>query len=603
MNRAAFSRLHTCLVALALAASAALASSPDTPATRPAVPDAGVDRPTQTDPLLIDSDPIAQFSPRLLEVWLEALARPDADTRRAAADAIADAHAKGLPGALDRAATPLLKALDAPGQHPLVKLACLHALIAINDRAAAPSLLAHAQTDGLDAVLLVEPALVAWNYLPAREVWLARLQDSQASRQSIISALGSLAAVQEPKLAALARKMVLDPALDSSLRLAAARALSAVSTSNEDDARTLYAAGAPIADRLLAATLLSTARGPAAQQLLLQMARDQEPAVQALPLRRLLDLDVHLLAPLNAELVASADPNVRLLAIEGLLGQQTPEAIAFLARLLDDPNVKARASARQACVALSGQGDLRPVVCRELLAVLAGAQWRALEQAALALGTIDEKAAADRLVILLDADRAEVRLAAAVALRRLGVPATAPAVLDRATRLAHDWKTMDPKLAADPSSHLPEQWDAELAQLLCALGKLRHAPAENLCMQMVPKMSGYGVPSREAACWALGKIHEGTPSPAVAAALAGRARDGAIDKPEATEVRVASTIALGRMHDKGQLGTAQGLLKNEMSPRQVAVAARWAIHELTGQWPPELPEVTSQPSGWFIEPY
>src|SRR5207302_11124393 len=57
---------------------------------------------------------------------------------------------------------------------------------------------------------------------------------------------------------------------------------------------------------------------------------------------------------------------------------------------------------------------------------------RGLEQAATAAGALRHAPAAERLVQLLSHDDPEVRVPAAWALRRLAVPATAAALLERA---------------------------------------------------------------------------------------------------------------------------------------------------------------------------
>src|SRR5262249_53251073 len=105
---------------------------------------------------------VARFDPRLKALWLEALARPEADLQRQAADAIARAHALGMPG-LREAAPPLLAALEAPDAHPVARLACARALITLDARQAAPALMALARSGGFEAARLLEPALARWD--------------------------------------------------------------------------------------------------------------------------------------------------------------------------------------------------------------------------------------------------------------------------------------------------------------------------------------------------------------------------------------------------------------------------------------------------------
>src|SRR6516165_3659218 len=79
--------------------------------------------------------PILRFSPRLLPLWLEALARPESDLKRQAADAIAKAHRLGMPG-LAEAVPPLLKELEASDAPLVVRLAVARTLVALDARQA-----------------------------------------------------------------------------------------------------------------------------------------------------------------------------------------------------------------------------------------------------------------------------------------------------------------------------------------------------------------------------------------------------------------------------------------------------------------------------------
>src|SRR5262245_39651604 len=83
---------------------------------------AGPDTARDQDPRLdapAEAKPVAKFDPRLKALWLGALARPEADLKRQAADAIARAHALGMPD-LGDAVPPLLAELEAAEGHPVV---------------------------------------------------------------------------------------------------------------------------------------------------------------------------------------------------------------------------------------------------------------------------------------------------------------------------------------------------------------------------------------------------------------------------------------------------------------------------------------------------
>src|SRR5262245_64744160 len=74
----------------------------------------------ETDPALgaVDAGPpVVKFHPRLKALWLEALARPEADLKRQVAEAIAKAHPLGMPG-LNEAVPQLVADLDAANTPP-----------------------------------------------------------------------------------------------------------------------------------------------------------------------------------------------------------------------------------------------------------------------------------------------------------------------------------------------------------------------------------------------------------------------------------------------------------------------------------------------------
>src|SRR5260370_18075077 len=83
---------------------------------------------------LMDHDPEIQVpaavvvnSPALIPLWLEALARPEADMQRMSADAIARGHSLAMPG-LQEAVPQLENLLTSAQSHPSARLAAARAL-------------------------------------------------------------------------------------------------------------------------------------------------------------------------------------------------------------------------------------------------------------------------------------------------------------------------------------------------------------------------------------------------------------------------------------------------------------------------------------------
>src|SRR5689334_12751589 len=106
------------LLSAALLVAAAFAGSRPARAEPPADP--LLEQPMYVSPALPEPGRLPpQFDPRLKALWLQALKRPDADTRRIAADAIARAYPLGFKD-LAEAADPLRAMLEDPHEPPAV---------------------------------------------------------------------------------------------------------------------------------------------------------------------------------------------------------------------------------------------------------------------------------------------------------------------------------------------------------------------------------------------------------------------------------------------------------------------------------------------------
>src|SRR5712691_10892190 len=99
------------------------------------------------DPEIILRAPVKVFSERLKPLWLQALARPEADMQRMAADAIARAQKFGIP-AMDETIPALVAVLTAPSSHPAARLAAAQALIGLDSKESAAQMAASAEKYG-----------------------------------------------------------------------------------------------------------------------------------------------------------------------------------------------------------------------------------------------------------------------------------------------------------------------------------------------------------------------------------------------------------------------------------------------------------------------
>jgi HEAT repeat protein len=574
-----------------------------------------IDSPMYKSPDLPGPTVVPVFPEKAKDLWLRALERPEADYRYKAAETIAQAHRRGMKG-LESTIPRLLAALDRPDQDTAVRLAAAQALITLDARDTAPSLLKQAQVGGTDLRLLVEPALAKWDYKPARAVWLERVRDPAASQASLFLAIQGLAAVREEKAAEPLRAIALSHLAPGPVRLEAARALGGLRREGlEKDAARLAADASPrgLPGRLVAAALLHQHQGEAAVKLLQGLAGDPEPAVAAPAVARLLEIDPNLLLPVRDDLLGSRDARLRSLAVEVLLRLPNDEHLRLLGDRLDDPHPDVRAQARRSLQALAGKPEWRPRVLAEGTRVLATENWRGVEQAAILLTGLDHKPAVGRLLALLTFPRAEVAVTAGWALRRLAVPETLPAITKYvgATRRRAFANASEPEEGGIPIILL----DFQLAQLNQLLGLQKYAAAEPVLREYVPRMAislGGGArgpaiqvlpEARAAAIWALGLLHEGKADAELATALETRLKEGMSMPPEDERVCLMSAIALGRMRAKEQLPTLQKFYAaNEPTASPINNASGWAVAQITGKpmTPPRTIHAIQR--DWFLTP-
>jgi HEAT repeat protein len=538
-------------------------------------------------------------------LWLKALERPEADLRCKAAEALALAHRRGMKG-LETTVAPLLAALDRADQHPTVRLAVARALITMEARDAAPSLFRQARSGSDDLRELVEPALARWDYRPARAVWLARLREPAVPRRALVLAIQGLAAVREGEAAERLREMLLSDRTDGAIRLEAARALGSLRDDGlEEDAWRLADDASPrgTVARLAAASLLSRQRGASAVRLLQGLAEDREPAVAALAVARLLEIDPELLVPGVERLLASPEAKVRSCAVEVLLRRPSAKHIHLLGDRLDDPDPSVRVKARRSLRELAAKKEWHDPVIAEATRVLATQQWRGLEQAVILLTQFEHKPAAGRLVELLPFERPEVYVTAAWGLRRLAVPETVPAVA--AYVEAELKRILAVGGAPDPEDNRSRGIDHQLSQLNQFLGQQKYGPADAVLRRFIPFHADNLMPeSRAAAIWALGVIHEGKNDPALAVALEERLNATDSKPPEDVRVRRMSALTLGRIRANGALSSLRARCPDqEPSENPVANACGWAIEQITGE-AMHPPKTIKRPErDWFLTPH
>ncbi len=564
-----------------------------------------------------------QLHPRMAELMNAALDQPQEST---VLEALADIRNLKLTALSDR----VIKLLDDP--RPLVRLSAAKVVEELDLKQAAPTLLKWTAkpTDSnpwdpvqIDQALIADRLLARWKPWEARDVWAARITSASTPmvlRQSACTAAAKLPPDNfTPPLTQTLIATFENPANPLSLRLAAADAFHVVEKGDFDEVH--FAKALQEKDPLIAARLLAHSDEHApqpAEPLLVKLAVNPEPAVQAIALRRLLELDDSAdIWPLAPVLVKSADPLVRLLAVKSTPIWHASDAVELLGPLLNDPHPDVRVEARTSLRTLAANPSLNPsirAVAKKLLAQAVdeigknpAPHWRASEQAILLLGELDEKPAAVDLVKTVDHQRLEVRVASVIALRSLNVADTRAPLIKIYSRLVDLTEARKKKLPPSPKPEAYTKLTADnsvesqiIDEIGQTLGVWRVAEADPALRRVIPKLSAPTARARAAAIWALGLIHEGKPDAKLAATLMERAADLNPVMPEAEEVRLASIIATGRMKAPGQTESLHTRYASDGI--NIMCAARWAIMNITGKdlKPITLPPVVRQDA--FISP-
>lgn len=564
------------------------------PAPDEAAPGIVIDSVMYSDPGFEFPEPIDELPPKVKAMWLEALSGPEAELKMRAAETIARVRTRRAYDFGD--ATPhLVRVLNEPEAALAVRLAAARALITIDAREAAPDLFSQAQRGELDMRQLVEPALAAWDFEPARAVWLKRLDEPQTPHPPLLLAVRCLGVVREPAAIDHLRALAISDETSAGLRLEAARALGVIESSGLEETAETLASDASVSgtvERLAAASMLRAHRSERATTLLKTLAVDPQPAVAAVALQWLLDQDPGLVAPFADQVIRSRDANVRRLGAQALVEVPSGANVALLGPLLDDPHPGVRAYARDSLFRLAQTPELDGAVREAGMKQLARDGWRGAEQASMLLGALDHEPAADRLLVLLEHARPEVTIAAAWALRRIAVPATLAPMLEVARR-----RTDRLKARRDGPGH-----DDQMAQIFQAFGQMGYQAADPLMREFVPKNFALGFEARAAAIWALGYLHADAPDGPLVGELQARLNDTASLPPEIGPVRRMSAITLGRMKAEEALPSLRRYYTPQGAVEFIGASCNWAITRMTGEmFPQPAPEHRSE-SGWFLEP-
>ncbi|MBI2478240.1 MAG: hypothetical protein HYV60_06240 [Planctomycetia bacterium] len=315
------------------------------------------------DPAFTEATVRLEFSDEFEPLWLQALARPDSELQRMAADTIALAHRSGMPG-LEDTADELLNVLQQDQLAPTVRRAVVHALVTLDARQAAKVFAENMASGSIEIANIVEPALAHWDYEPARAVWRQRLVDPEIERSRLQLAIQCLGIAKDAVALPVLLRIVKDVNAEVPIRVSAARASAEISHNDLIIAANELASaevGQPTAS-VLAATLLTKEDGTEAVSTIKRLAAVNSVTVSGLALRRLFEIDPSHVYDLSALAVRSTDVNIRRVGCAALAHRGDAEAIRQLAPMLNDTNPSLRREVSEWMLQLAKQPTLLDAV-------------------------------------------------------------------------------------------------------------------------------------------------------------------------------------------------------------------------------------------------
>ena len=552
-----------------------------------------VDHQTLRDPALDLKPPVLTWPVDFRPVWRAALLHPESDLRSQAIASIRHAHRLGMPG-LAELEEALRGVLLDDGSQPATRAAAAAAMVELDCRQSASFLSDQCGAGPLHLQLAVESGLAKWDYLAARDLWLARLNDQSAPFELVRIAMESLAEVGDLRAVEPLAKVVLSPVHSGPSRLFAARALGTlapIETLQWSESLLSGVSQDPGLDSQLGVELLVSQTSRRAIELLEKYSKSPSAPVASLALQRLLVLAPSSVLAGAAQSIQHEDATVRKVAIAALADDPTMRSVELLADALNDPVPDLRRQARRGLLRHASDETLRPVVIQNAMRVFGVDSWRGLENAIIVLTELRHREIKRQLIPLTRHARPEVQITAAWAIKHLYEPDDGPALLRLAKAVTKEVDAGGPVSRSSVQVHLHE-----------ALGMIKHRPAIEHLAQLIPKPAAYTAQSRSASIWALGHLLESTQDASLIRSIEARLADDSATPMEYEEVRAAAAVALGRIADPASLDVLRSWYKTLGYNSSIGRSCGWAIMQMTGEPLPDATPSTLQMGDWFIEP-
>jgi HEAT repeat protein len=554
-----------------------------------------IDWPMREDPNLTPLKPEQILTQQLHDLWLKALKQPELEVRLQVVKSIQIACEKGAKGLTDIYAGQLKQLAQSQDTPKPLAMAAVQTLITLNDKSAADILLEKNKTGKTDWVLLTDSTLAKWDTTAANDIWISRATNPALSWIIRQSALDQLAITAPDKAQSPLRQMLGEKSLDPLLKLASAKAIGQIAKRGlVEDAKRL--AKGDLTSRLMAVACLQSHDSDDAFEVATSLITNtsEDPAVVSAACEYLLKASPAKLVNHASQLVKHSDASIRRLAGQCLVKQINPSRVPMLTSLLADAHPTTRVDVRTDLIALAKQATLSEPIKQAALNVLKQSSWEGQEQAAIVLGKLDVKTAAnDLFAVLKNADREEARVAASAALRWLDLT-------DMREPLFAYSKTLFNGMKKDLNSKHAN----ELAQLIQWFGAIQYEPATDFFIEFIPKNI---CPSqaREAAVWAIGKLGSNPTTRKLTNKLLARVKDANEMNPESPDVQIAAMVTLVRLGNARSLqsifGTSEDALMM-LDAQIVEMCKAWSESIESGKTFVAPQPEPSTLSGWYLQP-
>lgn len=475
---------------------------------------------------------------------------------------------------LDRPAVlkALISRLQAGESHRTVRTEMIAAACELDDGTSAELLWKLARGDA-DAEVVVQRACVTWRSALPLDKWRQCVNSTTSTEQELLLALEGVGATGADADVPQLKSIVLDGTRAPAIRLASARAIGSVATSDQLSlAQELKVSSVEFADLLSIEVLRKSPVANASAFVQAIAVHGSQPAQRA-AYRWLCEREANTAQQMVEPFLKHADSAVRLLALQQITLANNDKTLPALFDAFHDLSPGVRDAARVHVLTCADRGAEHAQLALSLLKnALEESDWRALEQAIRLAVELKQNSYCDRLMSLIHHESAEVCITAGWALRNL---AEEEAILAR--MLEHVNELTD-KLLNKPGNDITEMHLRCAAHLLEAFGHRKYEPAKTTVVQYVPKVFRLGLITRMAAIWSCGRLWENAENKQLIKQLHERIADKNSMFPESLSVRFIATLALGYIGDAESRGPL--VTWDEPKPTPIGYATEWSLKRI-----------------------